>query len=57
MTWINVRDTNGGRQSEMWQTYALTGIPTVVLIDGNTGEIIARDNHLDLDSILSALLP
>lgn len=58
MNWINVLDVNAGRKdSKVWEDYALNGIPTVLLIDGNTGEIIARDNHLDLDTILSVLLP
>ena len=58
MNWINVLDINAGRKdSKVWEDYALNGIPTVLLIDGNTGEIIARDNHLDLDKILSELLP
>jgi thiol-disulfide isomerase/thioredoxin len=58
MVWINVRDTKPGRgKGTMWETYALSGIPTVLLIDGETGEILARDNHLDLDAILSGLLP
>ena len=58
MIWINVRDTKPGRGSgTIWETYALSGIPTVLLIDGETGEILARDNHLDLDAILSGLLP
>lgn len=57
MNWINVLDINAGRKdSKVWEDYALNGIPTVLLIDGNTGEIIARDNHLDLDAILSTLL-
>ena len=58
MTWINVRDTEPGREhSKTWYNYALTGIPTVILIDGDTGEIIARGNRLDLDALLSGLLP
>ena len=58
MEWINVLDDNAGRKnSKMWKSYALNGIPTQLLIDGDTGEIIARDNHLDLDAILSELLP
>lgn len=57
MTWVNVLDDNAGRKdSKAWKDYALNGIPTVVLIDGATGEIIARGNHLDLDTILSELL-
>lgn len=57
MTWVNVLDDNAGRKdSKAWKDYALNGIPTVVLIDGETGEIIARGNHLDLDTILSELL-
>lgn len=57
MTWINVLDNNSGRQkSKAWKDYSLNGIPTVLLLDGNTGEIIARGNHLDLDSLLATLL-
>ena len=58
MTWINVLDTECGRRNSIaWYAYALNGIPTVILIDGDTGEIIARGNQLDLDAILSELLP
>lgn len=57
MTWINVLDDNAGRKnSKAWKDYALNGIPTVLLIDGETGEIIARGHHLDLDAILSERL-
>jgi len=44
MTWVNVRDINAGRKnSKAWSEYALTGIPTTLLIDGTTGEILSRD--------------
>lgn len=57
MTWVNVRDDHSGRkESKAWKDYSLNGIPTMLLIDGNTGEIIARGNHLDLDTLLSSLL-
>lgn len=57
MTWINVLDNHPGRKdSKAWKNYALNGIPTFVLIDGETGEIIARGNYLDLDAILSEKL-
>ena len=57
MTWVNVLDNAAGRgTSKAWKDYCLNGIPTVLLIDGNTGEIIARGNHLDLDTLLSSLL-
>lgn len=58
MEWINVIDDKAGRRSgEVWQSYAVSVIPLVLLIDGNTGEILFRENHLDLDAILSELLP
>lgn len=58
MTWVNVLDTSAGRKdSKIWKNYSLNGIPTVILIDGTSGEIIARGNHLDLEVLLSSLLP
>ena len=57
MTWVNVLDNTAGREnSKAWKDYSLNGIPTVLLIDGNTGEILARGNHLELDTLLSSLL-
>ena len=57
MDWIHVRDDiGGGRRSKLWETYAVNGIPMVLLIDGNTGEILLREGHPDLDTILSSLL-
>jgi len=48
MTWVNVRDDKPGRRrSKVWYEYALYGIPTVLLIDGATGEILFRDPELD----------
>ena len=53
MPWIHVRDVNAGRKnSKAWNDYALSGIPTMILIDCNTGEILARANHLDLDEVI-----
>ncbi|MBR5655865.1 MAG: AhpC/TSA family protein [Prevotella sp.] len=57
MTWINVLDDQPGRKnSKAWHNYALNGIPTFVLIDCKTGEIIARDNSDELDVTLAKLL-
>ena len=58
MDWISVRDDLGGRKtSKVWENYAITTIPMFLLIDGTTGEILLRENHPDLDAILSPLLP
>lgn len=54
MTWVNVCDDHPGRDGKAWQDYTLPGIPTVLLIDGETGAIIARD--ADMDKILGELL-
>lgn len=54
MTWVNVCDDQPGRDSKAWKDYTLPGIPTVLLIDGETGAIIARD--ADMDKILGELL-
>ena len=55
MTWINVCDDEPGNGSKSWNNYALHGIPTLVVIDGETGAIVARDR--DLKKTLSTLLP
>ncbi|MCR4825350.1 MAG: AhpC/TSA family protein [Bacteroidales bacterium] len=56
MNWINVCDRSGGREnSKVWHNYALGGIPTTLLIDCQTGNIIAR-NEPELDKILDKLL-
>ena len=53
MTWINVL-ANGGK---VYKDYGIEFIPTVFLIDCQTGEILVHEGHPDLDSILSDLLP
>ena len=53
MTWINVL-ANGGK---VYKDYAIQYIPTVILIDCKTGEILVHEGHPDLDAILSGLLP
>ena len=55
--WIHVLDDRGGgRRSKLWETYAVNLIPMLLLIDGNTGEILLRENAPDLDAILAELL-
>lgn len=53
MTWINVL-ANGGK---VYKDYSIKFIPTVFLIDCQTGKILVHEGHPDLDSILSDLLP
>lgn len=56
--WISVLDDLGGkRTSKVWENYAISVIPMFLLIDGNTGEILFRENQPDLDAIFSELLP
>ena len=57
--WINVCEGCGGgkQNSKAWYDYSLSGIPTTVLIDCQTGIIIARDRKTDeLDVMLDELL-
>ena len=57
--WINVCEGCGGgkQNSKAWYDYSLSGIPTTVLIDCQTGIIIARDKKTDeLDVMLDELL-
>ncbi|MBP5424734.1 MAG: AhpC/TSA family protein [Prevotella sp.] len=57
MTWINVRDVNPGRQDDnAWAKYALHGIPTTLLLDGETGEILLRDDLQNIDTFISPLM-
>ena len=54
MTWVNVCDDQPTRKnSKAWNDYTLHGIPTVILIDGETGTILARED--DLAAILGQL--
>ena len=57
LPWINVLDDKAGRKSQARKDYVFNGIPTVLLIDGETGAIIMRDQEDELDAILSSLLP
>ena len=56
MTWVNVRDANPGRnEKSMWTEYALHGIPTMLIIDGETGAIIFRDRMKDIATVVADL--
>ena len=59
MTWINVCDFSGGgkENSKAWYDYALSGIPTTLLIDCQTGKIIVRGNLDAIEAKLAELLP
>ena len=58
MDWISVRDNLAGlKASGCWQDYAITTIPMFLLIDCSNGEILFRENHPDLESVFSGLLP
>ena len=58
MTWVNVCDFSGGRKdSKTRHDYALASYPTTVLIEGQTGVIIARGKTIaELDAMLAELL-
>ncbi len=47
----------GDSTGTIYGVWALESIPTIYLIDCETGEILVRDAHPDLDSIMSNLLP
>ena len=56
MTWVNVRETHPGRNDDSMMTeYALYGIPTYLIIDGETGAIIFRDRMKDITTVIPAL--
>ena len=57
--WVNVCEGCGGgkKNSKVWYDYSLSGIPTTVLIDCQTGIIVARDKEtVELDAMLAELL-
>ena len=57
MTWINVLDTDAGRSnSRVWFEYALHGIPTTILLDGETGAILLRGNLKAMEAEITSLL-
>lgn len=57
LPWVNVCDGSGGRKnSKAWHDYALSGIPKTLLIDCESGEIIARDGLSELEAMLAKLL-
>lgn len=58
LAWINVCDESGGRKenSKVRQDYALTGYPTTLLIDCQSGEVIARGELNEIDATLAELL-
>lgn len=58
MTWVNVCDFSGGRKdAKARYDYALNAFPTTLLIDGQTGVIIARGKPIEeFDAMLAELL-
>ena len=59
LAWVNVCEGCGGgkKNSKVWYDYSLSGIPTTVLIDCQTGVIVARGKSTDeLDAMLTELL-
>ena len=58
LAWINVCEGSGGRKenSKVRQDYALRGYPTTLLIDCQSGEVIARGELEEIDAMLAELL-
>ena len=57
LPWVNVCDGSGGRKnSKAWHDYALSGIPKTLLIDCESGEVIARDGLAGIEGMLAELL-
>lgn len=57
MTWVNVLDTAAGRKnSKAWFDYALHGIPTAILLDGETGAILVRGKLQEIESVIASLI-
>ena len=58
LAWVNVCDGTGGSKedSKVRQDYALRGYPTTLLIDCQSGEVIARGGLDEIDAMLAELL-
>jgi hypothetical protein len=58
LAWVNVCESSGGRKenSKVRQDYALRGYPTTLLIDCQSGEVIARGGLDEIDAMLAELL-
>ena len=58
LAWVNVCDGSGGSKedSKVRQDYALRGYPTTLLIDCQSGEVIARGELEEIDAMLAELL-
>ena len=58
LAWVNVCDGSGGRKenSKVRQDYALRGYPTTLLIDCQSGEVIARGELKKINAMLSEML-
>ncbi len=58
LAWVNVCDGTGGSKedSKVRQDYALRGYPTTLLIDCQSGEVIARGELEEIDTMLAELL-
>ena len=58
LAWVNVCDGTGGSKedSKVRQDYALRGYPTTLLIDCQSGEVIARGELDEIDAMLAELL-
>jgi thiol-disulfide isomerase/thioredoxin len=58
LAWVNVCDGTGGSKedSKVRQDYALRGYPTTLLIDCQSGEVIARGELEEIDAMLAELL-
>ena len=58
LAWVNVCDGTGGSKedSKVRQDYALRGYPTTLLIDCQSGEVIARGELEEIEAMLAELL-
>ncbi len=58
LAWVNVCDGTGGSKedSKVRQDYSLRGYPTTLLIDCQSGEVIARGELEEIDTMLAELL-
>lgn len=56
LPWIQVLDDKAGRSSQAKKDYVFNAIPLFILIDGESGEILLRNNWNELEKVISSLL-
>lgn len=56
LPWIQVLDNQAGRNSQAKKDYVFSGIPLPILIDGETGAILVRNDRREMERVIADML-